>query len=149
MSLIGMTLRVAACVGMLCIVAPAVNAQSERIEAGLWKVTTNLVMNGNPMPVEVKNRCLTAEQAGDLAGTFGPEVTSVNTECKSERAFKDGRLKWMMQCRGQIDIDVSGDFTFDNAKHYSATVATKAFMGGRKVADSSAAIEGEHSGTCP
>jgi hypothetical protein len=119
MSLIGMTPRVAACVGMLCLVAPAANAQSERIESGLWKVTTNVVMNGNPMPVEVKNRCLTAEQAGDLAGTFGPEVTSVNTECKSD------------------------------AKHYSAKVATKAFMGGRKVADSSAAIEGEHSGTCP
>ena len=45
-------------------------------------------MNGNPMPVEVKNRCLTAEQAGDLAETFGPEVTSVNTECKSERAMQ-------------------------------------------------------------
>jgi hypothetical protein len=149
MSLIGMAPRVAASVGIFCLVVPAAHAQSERIEAGLWKVTTRLVMNGNPMPVEVKNRCLSAEQAGDLAGTFGPEVSSVNTECKSERAFKDGRLQWMMQCRGQIDIDVSGDFTFDNAKRYSATVATKAFMAGRKVADSSAAIEGEHAGACP
>ena len=149
MSLLGMAPRVAVCVGVFCVVALSASAQSERIESGLWKVTTRLVMNGNPMPVEVKNRCLSAEQAGDLAGTFGPEVTSVNTECKSERAFKGGRLQWTMQCRGQIDIDVSGDFSFDNAKRYSATVATKAFMGGRKVADSSAAIEGEHAGACP
>ena len=66
----------------------------------MWKVTTKLIMNGAPMPVEVKNRCLSAEQAGDLVKTFGPEVASVNTECKSERAMKEGRLKWQMQCRG-------------------------------------------------
>ena len=106
-------------------------------------------MNGAPMPVEVKNRCISAEQAVDLVTTFSPEVASVNTECKSERNMQSGRLKWLMQCRGQIDIDVAGDFTFDSAKHYSATVATKAFMGGQKVADSSAAIEGEHAGACP
>ncbi|MES1156126.1 MAG: DUF3617 family protein, partial [Pseudorhodoplanes sp.] len=124
--------------------------QTERIEAGLWKVTTNLIMNGAPMPVEIKNRCLSAEQAGDPAKTFSPEVASVNTECKTaEQSMQAGRLKWHMQCRGQIDIDVTGDFTFDSAKHYSATVATKAFMAGQKVADSSAAIEGEHTGACP
>ena len=130
---------------LFCLASSAY-AQSERIDAGLWKVTTQLIMNGAPMPVEVKNRCLSPEQAGDLVKTFGPEVASVNTECKSERAMQAGRLTWQMQCRGQIDIDVTGDFTFDSATHYSATVATKAFMAGRKVADSSAAIEGEHAG---
>jgi hypothetical protein len=141
-------LRLLAPVAVFCLAGPA-HAQSERIDAGLWKVTTRLIMNGAPMPVEVKNRCLSPQQAGDLTGTFGPEVASVNTECKSERSMQNGRLTWQMQCRGQIDIDVTGDFTFDSATHYSATVATKAFMAGRKVADSSAAIEGEHSGACP
>lgn len=142
------TLRLLAPIALFCLAAPA-HAQNERIDAGLWKVTTRLVMNGAPRPVEVKNRCLSPEQAGDLLGTFGPEVASVNTECKSERAMQNGRLQWRMQCRGQIDIDVTGDFTFDNTRHYSATVATKAFMAGQKVADSSAAIEGEHAGACP
>jgi hypothetical protein len=143
-----LALRLLVPVAALCLAGPAY-AQSERIDAGLWKVTTRLVMNGAPMPVEVKNRCLSPEQAGDLTGTFGPQVASVNTECKSERSMQNGRLQWQMQCRGQIDIDVTGDFTFDNVRHYSATVATKAFMAGRKVADSSAAIEGEYTGACP
>jgi hypothetical protein len=141
-------LRLLAQAGVICLVSSAY-AQSERIDPGLWKVTTRLIMNGAPMPVEVKNRCVSPEQAGDLVKTFGPEVASVNTECKSERAMQAGRLKWQMQCRGQIDIDVTGDFTFDSATRYSATVATKAFMAGQKVADSSAAIEGEHAGPCP
>jgi hypothetical protein len=139
----------AAIVAAVLLAGPAC-AQSERIEPGAWKVTTRLVMNGSPMPVEVKTRCLSAEQAGDPAKTFSPEVGSVNTECKAvEQSMRGGRLTWHMQCRGQIDIDVMGDFTFDSATHYSATIATKAFMAGQKVADSSAAIEGEHSGACP
>ncbi len=133
---------------IFCLAGPA-SAEGERIDPGLWKVTTNLIMNGRQMPVEVKNRCLSPEQAGDLVKTFSPEVASVNTECKSDRSMQGGRLKWHMQCRGQIDIDVTGDFAFDSAAHYSATIATKAFMAGQKVADSSAAIEGEHAGACP
>ena len=144
----GFALRLAAPMMLFCLAVP-VSAQNERIEPGYWKVTTNLIMNGAPMPVEVKNRCISAEQAGDLLATFSPEVASVNTECKSDRTMQAGRLKWQMQCRGQIDIDVTGDFTFDSAKHYSATVTTKAVMAGQKVADSSAAIEGEHTGACP
>jgi hypothetical protein len=133
---------------MLCLSAPAV-AQDTRMQAGQWKVTSKVVMNGAPMPVEVKARCISPEQASDPVKTFSPELAAVNTECKKiEETMKDGRLKWHMQCRGQIDIDVIGDFTFDSATHYSATVATKAFMAGQKVADSSAAIEGEHAGAC-
>jgi len=132
----------------VCLAGP-VCAQGERIESGLWKVTTRFVMNGAQMPLDVKTRCLSAEQAGDPVKTFSPEVASVNTECnKIEETMRGGRLKWHMQCKGQIDIDVMGDFTFDSATHYSATVATKAFMAGQKVADSSAAIEGEHTGEC-
>jgi len=146
--MIATALRLLAPAGVFCLVASAY-AQRERIDPGLWKVTTRLVMNGAPMPVEVKTRCVSVEQAGDLVKTFSPESASVNTECKSDQSMHGGRLKWHMQCRGQIDIDVTGDFTFDSATRYSATVATKAFMAGQKVADSSAAIEGEHAGACP
>ena len=146
--MIAIALRLLAPAGAICL-ATSAYAQSERIDPGLWKITTRLIMNGAPMPVEVKNRCLSGEQASDLVKTFSPESASVNTECKSDQSMQAGRLQWHMQCRGQIDIDVTGDFTFDSATHYSATVATKAFMAGQKVADSSAAIEGEHAGACP
>jgi hypothetical protein len=147
--MIALMLRALALVAATCL-AGAVCAQNERIDHGWWKTTTNVVMNGAQMPPEVKTRCLSPEQAGDPVKTFSPEVASVNTECKKiEETMQAGRLKWHMQCKGQIDIDVTGDFTFDSATHYSATVATKAFMAGQKVADSRAAIEGEHSGPCP
>src|SRR5260221_14621116 len=93
--------RLTAPIIFLCLAVPA-SAQNERIEPGYWKVTTNLIMNGAPMPIEVKNRCISAEQAGDLAKTLSPESATGNTECKSHSAMKDGRLKRLMQSPGQI-----------------------------------------------
>jgi len=134
----------------LSLVAMAGAAAADGIKPGSWKITTRVMMNGQPVPPEVKSRCLSADQAGDLKKTFGPEVGAMNTECRNtENKLEQGRLNWHIQCRGQIDIDVSGDFTFESETRYTAVVATKAFMAGAKVADSTAAIEGEHAGACP
>jgi len=123
---------------------------ADAVKPGQWTITTRVLMNGTTMPPEVKTRCLTAEQAADPARTFSPEVASVNTACERlDQKLDRGRLTWHMQCRGQIDIDVEGEFNFDSPERYAATVRTKAFMAGRQVADSSAAIEGVHSGACP
>ena len=59
--------------------APAVSAAAENlIEPGQWKVTTNTKMNGSAMPPQVKARCLTQEQTGDVGMTFGPTMATVN-----------------------------------------------------------------------
>ena len=49
----------------------AVPAAADGIQPGLWKITTTVLNNGAQMPPQTKPRCLTAEQAGDLADTTG------------------------------------------------------------------------------
>ena len=62
-----------------------------------------------------KLRCLTPEQAGDVAKTFGPVSGTVNSTCEPAEPKTTGRnLKWHLQCKGQLDLDVLGDFNFDS-----------------------------------
>ena len=44
----------------------AARADNLAIQPGQWKVTTSIVMNGAAAPPQVKLRCLTPEQAGEV-----------------------------------------------------------------------------------
>lgn len=59
---------------LLCALpALTVAAEAESlIEPGQWKVTSVTRMNGAFALPQVKVRCLTSEQAGDVGKTFGP-----------------------------------------------------------------------------
>jgi hypothetical protein len=46
-------------------------------------------------------------------------------------------------------MEVAGEFTFDSAKHYSATITARSFMQGRLIQDVRASIEGQRVGECP
>jgi hypothetical protein len=123
---------------LLCaLAAPAAAAAAENlIEPGQWKVTSNTVVNGAATPPEVKSRCLTPEQAGDVAKTFGPVSGSVNSTCEPTVYETTGRtLKWHLQCKGQLDMDVAGSFSFDSPLHYTAVIITRGRMAGSMVSD--------------
>jgi hypothetical protein len=131
------------------VVMTASAAADESIEPGQWKVTTKTQMNGSTAPSQVKARCLTPEQAGDLGKTFGPVMTMVNSTCERTEYDATGRrLKWRMQCKGQIDMDVAGDFNFDTSSHYTATVVSKAWMAGVLMSDVKTELEGDRVGDC-
>jgi hypothetical protein len=135
-------------VALLCAAAgsPAV---ADGISPGLWQVTETVVMNGNASTPQVRTRCLSAEQAGDTAATFSPEYRTVNSDCdRTEFESTASKLKWRMMCKGQLDMDVSGDFAFDTPKHYTATIQSKGSMAGREFVNTSVAIVGEHLGEC-
>jgi hypothetical protein len=136
---------------MLCaVLAPAVAAAAETsIEPGQWKVTTKTTMNGGTLPSQVKARCLSAEQAGDVGKTFGPTVGTVNSNCqRMEYEPTGGRLKWALKCTGQMDMDVAADFNFDSPRHYTAIIITKGWMAGALTSDVRTELEGEHVGAC-
>jgi hypothetical protein len=46
-------------------------------------------------------------------------------------------------------MELTGDFTFDSPHHYSATVRTKAQMGGMTMVDSRNTLEGQWVSECP
>jgi hypothetical protein len=126
-----------------------VPALADGIAPGLWQVTETVTMNGNATPTQVRTRCLSPEQAGDTATTFSPEYRTANSDCeRAEFESTMSKLKWRMLCKGQMEMDVSGDFTFDTPKHYSATIRSKGSMAGRTVVNTSVTIEGEHQGEC-
>ena len=50
--------------------------------------------------------------------------------------------------KGQLEMDVSGDFSFDTPKHYTATIQSKGSVACREFVNTSVAIEGEHLGEC-
>ena len=140
--LIGMALLAALCV-------KASDAAADGIAPGEWKLTETIVMNGNRTAPQTRTRCLSPEQAGDTAATFSPEYRTVNSGCERvEFSSSATALRWRMRCTGQMDMDVSGDFTFDTPKHYSATITSKGAMGGREFVNSSVFIEGEYIGEC-
>lgn len=128
--------------------APA-GADDLTIEPGQWKVTSRTVLNGAATPPTVKARCLTPEQARDVAGTFGPAMGTVNSTCKPAEFETTGRkLKWRLECRGQLDIAVAGEFDFDSPSHYTATVSSKGWMADSLISDVKTELEGERIGAC-
>ena len=101
------------------------------------------------MPPQVKARCLSPEQAGDIVKTFGPATNTLNSNCERTEHEATGRtLKWRLQCKGQMDMDVSGNFNFDSASHYTATIATKAWMAGMLTNDVKTELEAERVSEC-
>jgi hypothetical protein len=112
-------------------------------------VTSNIVMNGAAAPMSVKARCLTPEQAGDVTKTFGPVMGTINSTCDPMESETSGRrFKWHLQCKGQLDLDISGDFNFDSQSHYTATVASKGWMAGTLISDVKTKLEGERVSAC-
>ena len=134
---------------LLCFTAAPLPAVADGIEPGLWQITESIIMNGNRTPSQMRTRCLSAEQAADTATTFSPEYRTVNSDCeRAEVSSTASRLKWRMLCKGQLDMDVSGDFAFDTPKHYTAKIESKGSMGGRTMVETSVSIDAEHLGEC-
>jgi len=136
---------------LLCLLKVVVTsaAADNLIEPGQWKVTATTTMNGAAAPPQAKARCLTPEQVGDLAKTFGPVSGTINSTCEQTKYEANGRtLKWRLQCRGQLDVDVVGQFNFDTPLHYTATITSKGRMAGALISDVKTELEGERVSDC-
>jgi hypothetical protein len=120
------------------------------MESGLWKVITRMETGGVIGPPHENSKCFTEEQTHDLATTFSTIPTTINSVCSPiERNLNGDKLTWRLECKGQLDMELTGDFTFDSPHHYSATVHTKATMGGMPMVDSQMMSEGQWVSACP
>jgi len=66
---------------------------ADGIQPGLWKITTVALNNGMRMPPQTNARCLTAEQANDLAHTFS-----------SRRHEYDVSTNPVCEVRAEVDV---------------------------------------------
>lgn len=123
-------------------------ASAQTLEPGRWRVMTT-TLSGPLAPPMIATRCLTPEDVADPGKTFGPQASTVNSDC--ERALfklEPSGLTWKLQCRGQINIDVAGQFIFDSPTRYSALVTTKATMAEHIVQENMISISAERIGEC-
>lgn len=124
-------------------------ALADGLKPGQWKVTTWIAQGGVVGPPQQSIKCLTPEQTHDLATTFSPVSRTINSDCAPlEQSLVGAKLNWKLVCKGQLNMEVIGDFTFDNPRHYIATVATKATMGGMPMVDSRTMLEAEWVSQC-
>lgn len=129
---------------------PPAIAFADGIEAGLWKVTTTSVTGGMAGPPRQSSKCLTAEQVKDLAATFSPIASTINSTCEPmARSFDGKKLTWHLLCKGQLDMELNGAFDFDSPHHYTGTVESAASMAGQPMPGSKNTVEGEWVSACP
>src|SRR5215475_12510596 len=84
-------------------------AQADGLSPGLWRVINKPQINGTAGPVTQTMRCLSEADVADLDKTFSPVSRTINSECEvAEHEFSPQRLKWRLQCTGQVDMDVAG-----------------------------------------
>ena len=122
---------------------------ADGIQPGLWKITSAVLNNGTQMPPQTNTRCLTAEQAGDLADTFSPRFGGVNTTCQRAQYEKsEQKLTWRLECRGQLNMDSAAEFIFASPLRYTAVISTKGWMGNQQIMDTQVTLEGEFVGAC-
>lgn len=134
--------------GLLAFAGPLA-AQADGLQAGLWSVRQSPVINDMAGPIQQNLRCLTAEAVADLDKTFSPVSRTVNSACERiEHESTPQKLKWRMQCTGQLDMDVSGEFVFETPQRYTATLTTEAKMAGQFMQKSRVTIEAEWIGEC-
>jgi Protein of unknown function (DUF3617) len=125
-------------------------ACAEGIEPGLWRTIDRSEAAGVISPPQETSKCLTADQAGDLPTTFSPISRTVNSVCAPiERSFTGKKLTWRLVCRGQLDMELNGEYDFDSSRHYTATVQTKAAMAGLTMIDTRELLEGQWISECP
>src|SRR5258707_6611537 len=110
------------------------SARADGLQPGLWRALSRPVIEGVAGREQQSTRCLTPADVADLDKTFSPVGRTVNSTCEMvEHELTPRRLKWHLQCTGQLDMDLTGEFLFDAPEHYSATVTTASSMLGQKL----------------
>jgi hypothetical protein len=138
----------AAAMLLLVLLSPPL-ARADGLRPGLWRVLSRPVIDGVAGREQESTRCLTPADVADLEKTFSPVGRTVNSTCEMvEHELTPGRLKWHLQCTGQLDMDLTGEFLFDAPEHYSATVTTATAMLGQKLQAGRMTIEGERVSEC-
>ena len=123
---------------------------ADGIEPGLWQVISRTQTGGVIGPPHESSKCLTPQDVADLATTFSPISRTVNSTCAPiERSLAGSRLTWRLTCKGQLDMELIGEFNFDSSRHYTATVQSKAAMAGMPMVDSQENIEARWLSACP
>src|SRR2546423_1829368 len=89
-------------------------ARADGLQPGLWRVLSRPVIDGVAGREQQNMTCLTPADVADLEKAFSPVGRTINSTCEMvEHALTPRGLKWHLQCTGQLDMDLAGEFLFD------------------------------------
>jgi Protein of unknown function (DUF3617) len=129
--------------------ASVAGVRADGIEAGLWRSIQNPTINGIAGPPRETQRCLSEAEVNDLKRTFSPVYGTTNSACEQvEDEFTPQRLKWRLQCRGQLDMDVAGEFVFERRDRYTANIVASSSMLGKLMQEVRTRIQADRVGEC-
>jgi hypothetical protein len=135
-------------IALVVLLLAAQTVCAQQLEPGRWRVLTTSIAEPTQPPM-VATRCLTPEDVADPGKTFGPQVQTENSVCeRKEFKLEPSGLTWRLECRGDVDMDVAGQFIFDSPTRYSAFITSKATMLGRIVNQTMVSISAERIGEC-
>jgi hypothetical protein len=124
-------------------------AWGDGIAPGLWRIVSRTETGGVIGPPHESSRCLSADQAENLAATFAPPANVASSGCApAEHSLNGQKLTWRLTCKGQTDMEETGEFTFDSPRHYTATMRTRAAVSGTTMIDSQDILEGQWVSNC-
>jgi hypothetical protein len=119
------------------------------IAPGLWRIVSRTETGGVLGPPHESSRCITADEARDVAAAFAPPETAANSSCTpAERSLNGHKLVWRLTCRGQTDMEQTAEFIFDGPRRYTATIRTRAAVSGKTMIDSQDILEGQWVSEC-
>ncbi len=122
---------------------------ADGIAPGLWRITSRTETGGVIGPPHESSRCFSPGQASDVVATFVPAAGAENSSCTpAEHSLHGGKLSWRLTCRGQTEMEQSGEFIFDSPRHYTATMRTRAAVSGKTMVNSQDTLEGQWVSEC-
>ncbi len=122
---------------------------ADGIAPGLWRITSRTETGGVIGPPHESLRCFSPSQASDVVATFVPAAGADSTSCTpAEHNLRGGKLSWRLACRGQTNMEQSGEYIFDGPRHYTATVQTRAAVSGATMIDAQDRLEGQWVSEC-
>jgi Protein of unknown function (DUF3617) len=122
---------------------------ADGIAPGLWRITSRTMTGGVIGPPHVSSRCFSPAQASDVVATFVPAAGTDNSSCSAAAHTLHGsKLSWRLTCRGETDMEQSGEFIFESPHHYRATIRTRAAVSGATMIDSQDRREGRWLSAC-
>ena len=137
----------AAATSLLMLATPA--RAAIELEPGQWQDTETGDEDGKPVKPEVTSDCMTPEEAKDPVKSLSV-MKDTSGQCKKLDVKQSGNtVSIVMMCGDpkEMQIDMTGSYTFIDRKHYTGTMKTTIIIAG-KTSTANKSVDSKWIGAC-
>jgi len=137
----------AAAASLLMLATPA--RAAIELEPGQWQDTETGDEDGKPVKPEVTSDCMTPEEAKDPVKSLSV-MKDTSGQCKKLDVKQSGNTVSIVMLCGdpkEMQIDMTGSYTFIDRKHYTGTMKTTIIIAG-KTSTANKSVDSKWMGAC-